>query len=169
VIFLLLTALGAWVEIRLPATLTPIPITLQPLFVILAGALIGPRTGAMAMAAYLALGAVGAPVFAGGRGGFIWLLAPSGGYLLAYPLAAFVVGVVAARGAGGVRLVAALTAGMAVIYLGGASWLWILTRQDLSVILTQSVLPFLPGDLFKIVVAWFTVRSLRTTSFGQSS
>jgi biotin transport system substrate-specific component len=166
VLFVLLTSIGAYVAIWI-ATLTPVPITLQPLFVILAGAMLGPRAGAVAMATYVLLGAAGAPVFAGGRAGYVWLFGPTGGYLLAYPAAAFVVGLLAGRSAGGLRLLAALTVGMALIYLGGLSQLWILTRQDLGTVFFQSVVPFLPGDLLKIGLAWLTVRSVRSTSFGR--
>lgn len=119
------------------------------------------------MASYVALGAAGAPVFAGGRAGYVWLFGPTGGYLLAYPAAAFVVGLLAGRAAGGLRLLGALTIGMALIYLGGLSQLWMLTREDLGTVFMQSVVPFLPGDLFKVVLAWLTVRSIRSTSFGR--
>jgi biotin transport system substrate-specific component len=166
-IFVLLTTLGAYVSVPLPPQISPVPVTFQPLFVILAGALLGSRAGALAMASYVLLGAAGAPVYAGGRGGWVWLLSPSGGYLLSYPLAAFVVGLIAGKAASKARLFTALLAGMAVIYVGGASQLWLMTRPALSTLLVQSVLPFLPGDLFKIGVAWMTVRSLRSTSFGR--
>jgi biotin transport system substrate-specific component len=166
IFFVLATALGAWVAIWI-RNITPVPITLQPLFVILAGAVLGPRAGALSMASYVALGALGAPVYAGGAAGFGWLLGPTGGYLLAYPAAAFVVGLLAGRSAGGLRLFGALTIGMALIYLGGLSQLWILTRQDLGAVFMQSVLPFLPWDLLKIGLAWLTVRSIRSTSFGR--
>jgi len=164
-IFVIATSLGAYVSIDL--VFTRVPITLQPLFVILAGAVLGPRAGAVAMVSYVMLGAAGAPVFSGGRGGFIWLLGPTGGYLLAYPAAAFVTGLLAGRSQNGLRLFGALTIGMAMIYVGGASQLWLLTHQSLNAIMIQAVLPFLPGDLFKIVVAWMTVRSFRSTRFGR--
>jgi biotin transport system substrate-specific component len=166
IMFVLLTSIGAYVSIEI-RNVTPVPITLQPLFVILAGAVLGPRAGALAMATYVLLGAAGAPVFAGGRAGYVWLFSPSGGYLLAYPAAAFVVGLLAGRSAGGLRLFGALTIGMALIYLGGLSQLWLMTRQDLGTVFLQSVVPFLPGDLFKICLAWLTVRSVRSTSFGR--
>jgi biotin transport system substrate-specific component len=166
-IFVLLTTLGAYVSVPLPLSISPVPITLQPLFVILAGAMLGPRAGALAMASYVLLGAAGAPVYAGGRGGWIWLLGPSAGYLISYPVAAFVVGLIAGKDAGKLRLLGALLAGMAAIYLGGASWLYLMTRPGFTTLMMQSVLPFLPGDLFKVGVAWMTVRSLRSTSFGR--
>src|SRR5688572_24479430 len=124
-VFVILTSLGAQIAVWF-LNITPVPFTLQPMFVIMAGAVLGPRAGAVAMVSYVLLGALGAPVYAGGRAGAVWLMGPTGGYLLAYPAAAFVVGLLAGREAGKARLLGALTAGMAMIYLGGLSQLWIL-------------------------------------------
>lgn len=162
VAFVVATALGAYVWVPLP--FTPVPITLQPLFVILAGAVLGPRAGAAAMATYVAVGAAGAPVFSAGNAGLPWLMGPTGGYLLAYPAAAFATGTLAGRRPGGLRLFAALAAGVALLYAGGVSQLWILTRQDPATLLLQGVVPFLPGDLLKVAAAWAGVRGLRSTS-----
>lgn len=166
-VFVLLTSFGAYVAVPVP--LTPVPITLQPLFVILAGAVLGPSAGALSMAAYVALGASGAPVFSNGHAGLPWLMGPTGGYLLAYPMAAFAVGALAGRaeGRGALRLLGALVAGMALVYLGGISQLWILTRQDPATLLRLGVLPFLVGDALKIGVALLVVRGLRATSLGR--
>ena len=82
VAFALAPAAGAYIAIPLP--FTPVPITLQPLFVILAGALLGPWAGATSMAMYLTLGAIGAPVFSGGHAGLPWLMGPTGGYLAGF-------------------------------------------------------------------------------------
>jgi biotin transport system substrate-specific component len=166
VAFILGTAAGAYVAIPLP--FTPVPVTLQPLFVILAGALLGPWAGATAMAGYLALGMGGAPVFSAGHAGLPWLLGPTGGYLIAYPAAAFVVGVLVGESRAALRVGLGLAAGVAVIYLGGLSQLWILTRQDFSTLLLQGALPFLAGDLLKVLVALALVQSLRRTRPGPS-
>lgn len=154
VAFVIATAIGARIAVPLPVG--PVPMTLQPLFVILAGAVLGPWTGAVAMVAYVATGAAGAPVFSGGGAGVAWLMGPTGGYLLAYPAAAFVVGLVAGTRRGrlhGVRLLAGLALGVATMYVGGLSQLWILTRQDPGALLAQGVLPFLVGDALKILIA----------------
>ena len=89
-LFAALTGVVAWFKIPLP--FTPVPITLQTLLVLMSGAMLGAYYGALAMIIYLVLGAIGLPVFAGGSSGFGALLGPSGGYLLSYPIAAFVIG-----------------------------------------------------------------------------
>lgn len=163
--FALATSFGAYVAVPLPWT--SVPMTLQPLFVILAGAVLGSRAGAGAMAGYLAAGAMGAPVFSFGGAGLPWLMGPTGGYLLAMPAAAFVVGAVAGRDGGWFRLLAGLTLGMATIYLGGVSQLFLLTRQELGGLLAVGVLPFLAGDVTKILGAALLARSVRSTSLGR--
>ena len=89
-LFAALTGVVAWFKIPLP--FTPVPITLQTLLVLMSGAMLGAYYGALAMIIYLILGAIGLPVFAGGSSGVGALLGPSGGYLLSYPIAAFVIG-----------------------------------------------------------------------------
>jgi len=163
--FALATSFGAYVAVPLPWT--NVPMTLQPLFVILAGAVLGSRAGAGAMAGYLVAGAMGAPVFSFGGAGLPWLMGPTGGYLLAMPAAAFVVGAVAGRTPGWLRLVGALTLGMATIYLGGVSQLYLLTRQEMGGLLAIGVLPFLAGDVTKILGAALLARSVRSTSLGR--
>ncbi|MDP3765716.1 MAG: biotin transporter BioY [Nanoarchaeota archaeon] len=89
-LFAALTAAVAWFKIPLP--FTPVPITLQTLVVLLSGAMLGPYYGALSMAVYIAVGAIGLPVFAGGASGIGVLLGPTGGYLFSYPIASFVTG-----------------------------------------------------------------------------
>ena len=94
----LFAALTAAVSpVKIPLGFTPVPITLQTIMVLLSGAMLGPWYGALSMAIYLLLGALGLPVFAGGGSGIASLLGPSGGYLFSYPLAAFVVGYLAQK------------------------------------------------------------------------
>jgi biotin transport system substrate-specific component len=160
------TAIGA--QVRVPLPWTTVPMTLQPLFVILAGALLGTRLGAASMAVYLAVGVLGAPVFSGGGAGVGWLMGPTGGYLVAFPAAAGAVGWLAGDRAGGsVRLFVALVAGLALIYLGGVTHLAILTGRDWSSLLALGVLPFLGGDLVKVLIALIVARPLRPISLGR--
>lgn len=163
--FVLATSFGAYVAVPLP--LTPVPVTLQTLFVLLAGSVLGARAGAGAMAMYLALGASGAPVFSFGGAGLPWLLGPTGGYLLAMPAAAYLVGAAAGRDAGWLRLVVGLALGTVTLYLGGVAQLLLLTGREPGALLAVGVLPFLVGDVAKILAATLLTRSVRTTSLGR--
>jgi biotin transport system substrate-specific component len=151
-----LVAAAAQIAVPLPGT--PVPMTLQPLAVLLVGGLLGPALGARAMVLYLALGAAGLPVFTPyGLPGLARLIGPTGGYLLAYPVAAFAVGRLAGDGRRLGRLVLAVGAGLVLIHLGGAAQLLLLTgRADLAVRL--GTLPFVAGDLGKLALAVVLLR-----------
>jgi len=152
VAFSLFIALSAQVVIPLP--FTPIPITLQTFAVLLTGALLGSRLGALALVAYLVEGAVGLPFFRGGNGGWLYLmLSPTAGYLLAYPLAAFLTGWLAERGWDRkfTTAAAAISLGSAVILFGG--WLGLLRFQTAANAFALGVAPFIIGDIIKIALA----------------
>lgn len=146
-----LVALAARVTIPLP--FTPVPITGQTFAVLLVGALLGSRAGAAAMITYLVEGAMGLPVFAGGRGGADVLVGPTAGYLYGFVAAAFVTGWLCERGWDRRVHTAALAmlVGNAVIYLFGLPWLAYFIGPDR--VLVAGLLPFIPGDLFKVVLA----------------
>lgn len=146
-------ALALAAQFALPIPGTPVPLTLQPLVVVLAGLLLGPAAAAAAMVLYLVAGAAGLPVFAPiGAPGLVRLLGPTGGYLLAYPVAAAVAGRLGAgRAAFATRVMAAM-AGMLVIYLGGLAQLAVVTGSLASAALL-GVLPFVAADAVKAVVA----------------
>lgn len=165
VAFAVATAFGAAVAVPLPWTI--VPMSLQPLFVILAGTMLGARAGAASMALYLAIGAAGAPVFAFGGAGVPWLMGPTGGYLLAMPFAAFVTGWAAGRGRGWLRLGFGLTLGILTIYLGGVAQLLLLTGQDVRSVFAVGVVPFLAGDVAKILAAALLTRSTESKSPGR--
>lgn len=151
--FSLLTALAAQVVIPLPWT--PVPITGQTFAVLLTGALLGSRLGALAMIAYLIEGASGLPFFQSGNGGAHYLLiSPTAGYLLSYPLAAFITGFLAERGWDKRFPTAALAMaiGSVLILLCGWSWLAMWSGSAAHA-LSIGVLPFLPGDIIKIALA----------------
>lgn len=165
VAFALAMCLGAYVAVPLPWT--PVPLTLQTLFVILAGAVLGAGAGAASMALYLAVGMAGAPVFSLGGAGLPWLLGPTGGYLIAMPAAAWLVGVAAGKAPAWPRLLGALTLGMATIYVGGLAQLFLLTRPEPGALLAVGLLPFLAGDVTKILAASLLARSVRSSSLGR--
>jgi len=152
-IVIVAVALALASQFALPLPRTPVPLTLQPFVVVLAGLLLGPLDAAAAMVLYLAAGAMGAPVFAPiGPPGLARLLSPTGGYLLAYPFAAAVAGRLGAgREQFGARLVAAL-AGILALYLGGLAQLAVITGSLASAAVI-GVLPFVAADLVKAIVA----------------
>jgi biotin transport system substrate-specific component len=131
----------------------PVPMTLQPLAVLFTGAVLGSRRGVLALALYLAEGAVGLPVFAGGAG-IAYMLGPTGGYLVSYPVAAGLVGWLAERGWDRklAWTAAAMTLGLLVIYAFGVVWL-VGFLGELWTALVQGMLIFIPGDLVKIAIA----------------
>ena len=153
-VFAIATAVSAKLSVPLPGT--PVPFTFQPMVVMLAGALLGARLGASSQIAYLAMGLAGLPVFAAGAGA-AYLLGPTGGYLMAYPLAAFVTGSLVGERVPSIVL--GLLAGLAVIYAGGLAWLSALGSFDTAVVF--GLRPFILADLVKVVLATVVVLSLR--------
>ncbi len=139
-------------RLAVPVPLTPVPVSLQDLAVLLVGVVLGPLGGGAALVTYLVVGALGAPVFSMGQGGLPWLFGPTGGYLLAYPMAATIMGAFAVHSRRvGPMLVGALAA-QAVVYLGGVGQLLLLTGQGLSAMVALGVTPFLPGVVIKTVL-----------------
>lgn len=143
---------AASAQVAVPVPLNPVPMTLQPLAVLVVGALLGPAAGAAALTAYLGLGLLGLPVFAGGSGGFVHVIGPTGGYLLAFPAAAAVAGF-ATRGEGSVlRVLLFCALAMVVIHLGGTAHLALL-GGDVNGAFRIGFVPFLTGDLLKVGLA----------------
>jgi biotin transport system substrate-specific component len=140
-------------QIAIPIPGTPVPFTLQPLAVVLAGLCLGPVAGAASMVLYVLVGALGAPVFSPiGAPGVLRLIGPTGGYLLAAPAAAAIAGLVARRfPAFGGRLLAAFL-GIATLYLGGVAQLELLTGS-LERAAAMGTMPFILADLGKVAVA----------------
>lgn len=143
-------ALAISAQIKIP--FYPVPVTMQTLVVLLVGMSYGLRLGAASLASYLVLGAMGAPVFASGAG-LAYMVGPTGGYLAGFFVSAVIMGMLAERGwSQRVFLVAgAMIIGHATIYLMGAGWLS--TFIGLEKAITAGVLPFLYGDLLKLVIA----------------
>ena len=141
-----------------PVPGSPVPVTLQDLAAIVLGGALGPVAGTGAVLLYLALGAAGLPVFAAG-GGPAYLLGPTGGYLLAFPLAAWVAGRFA--GAGVARHAVAALAGLAVIHAGGVSWLAVQAGSAEAAVRLGS-LPFLATGAVKVGLAAGLIAALRS-------
>jgi biotin transport system substrate-specific component len=159
---LFVTALtAAAAQVSIPVPFTPVPFTLQPMVVLLGGAVLGSRLGAASQVLYLLIGLAGFPVFASSPvlpQGIFRLLGPTGGYLISYPLAAFVTGALAERGFDRryATSVLAMMAGLAIIFACGVAWLaWVArpAHPGVSAALRTGLIPFLPADLIKICLA----------------
>jgi biotin transport system substrate-specific component len=158
----LAVALASQAAVPVPGT--PVPVSLAPLAVVLVGGLLGARTGAAALVTYLAMGALGLPVFAPvGLPGAARLFGPTGGYLLAYPVAAALAGTVTARGAGWGRALLGPALGLLAIYAGGCAQLLVLTGSARDAVALGAV-PFLLGDGVKIGVAALALRRFVPTT-----
>ena len=147
------TALAA--QIAIPVPWSPVPITGQSFAVLLTGAVLGARRAFLAQLLYLAEGAIGLPVFAGGGAGIAKLMGPTAGYLLAFPLAAALTGALAERGWDRrfPSMLAAMLLGSAVIFTFGLAILSRFVSSDQ--VLQAGLIPFIPGDLVKSTLAAF--------------
>lgn len=153
-----LTAAGAYLSIPIG----PVPIILQNMFVMLSGLLLGSRWGLASVGVYLLAGACGLPVFSGGLGGISRMVGPTGGYLLGYLPAVYVIGLITEKVKQNMVFdVIAMSCGCIIIYLCGVTWLKILTGMTVSKTLAVGMYPFLIGDALKIAAAAAIAKSLR--------
>ena len=154
-VFTALIAALAQVSIPLPGG---VPVTMQTLGVLLAGIVLGARNGAAAALCYLLIGAMGAPGFAGFSGGLARLVGPAGGFLLSYPLMAWICGRFAGRGSRG-YMAAGLLIASAVCYIMGCVMYMAVTGTGIRAVVAACVLPFLAGDALKMLLAaWLGTR-----------
>lgn len=153
-----LMAVGAYLAIPIG----PVPVVLQNMFVFLAPLLLGRRWGLASVCVYLLAGACGLPVFSGGMGGIGRFFGPTGGFLLGYMPAVFLIGVlVSGRRSLFWRDVFAMVLGSVILYGCGLSWLKFVLGFTWSKTLAVGMFPFLVGDAFKIVAAAAMAKSLR--------
>jgi len=151
-LFVILTSLGAFVRIPLP--FTPVPITLQTLFVLLSGLFLGARVGAVSQLGYLCAGALGIPIFTGAGCGLSYLFGPTGGYLWSFLLVPFFIGTCLKFAKGTMQgIFGVLLIGDAIILISGSLWLKIFFGYNWNQLISVGVLPFIPGDLLKSAVA----------------
>jgi len=155
-------ALAFFPAIEIPGV--PAPITAQTLGVMLAGSIIGARRGGLALLLFVILVAVGLPVLPGGRGGLGVLLGPSGGFILSWPIAAFVIGYLTERFWKrynlGIALAANFVGGVLVVYLIGIPFMAVVATIGLGTAITASAI-FVPGDLIKVVIASLAAVAVR--------
>jgi biotin transport system substrate-specific component len=153
-----LMAAGAFMAIPIG----PVPIVLTNLFVLLSGLLLGARWGAAGAALYLLVGAIGLPVFSGGRGGLAHIFGPTGGYLFGFILSAWITGFISERFRRSIKGSAiAVIFGSLIIYGLGVPWLKVVTQMTWNKAWMAGMVPFLPGDVMKAITAVILFRSLR--------
>ena len=158
--FIALTALSAFVRIPLP--FTPVPLTLQTFFVLLSGALLGRKLGAIAQVTYMFLGLTGQQVFTGFGSGSLYLLGPTGGYILGFILASFFAGSFLMKGKQSVFFVfIKLLAADFVILFSGTLWLKISLSCSLSKAFLLGFLPFVLTDILKVALASVVYLKMR--------
>ena len=149
-VFVILTALGAFVRIPLP--FSPVPLTLQTFFVLLSGVCLGGPRGATSQLSYVFLGVLGLPIFAGAGIGLSYFLGPTGGYLLGFVIASFWLGRFIKYSLDNFLLTLCLFCIADLILLScGIIWLKFLFGYSLTKLLFIGLIPFIPGDLLK---AW---------------
>ncbi|MFH1347495.1 MAG: biotin transporter BioY [Candidatus Margulisiibacteriota bacterium] len=151
--FIALTVAGAYIRIPLP--FTPVPITLQTFFVLLAGAFLGRKLGSLSQAGYILVGIFGLPVFTGGFYGFARIMGPTGGYLIGFLVAAFVIGRLLGNDSEApfLKIAASMLAGLVVLFTLGTIHLSIIAHISLGKATALGVLPFIPGDIIKLLAA----------------
>ena len=153
----LMTA-GAYISVPIG----PVPIVLQNMFVFLAGLLLGSRWGLASVGVYLLAGACGLPVFAGGLGGIGRIIGPTGGYLIGYLPAVFIIGYISEKGENRFSFdLIAMILGTFILYACGVTWLKTVTGMSWSKTLTVGMYPFLIGDALKIVAAAAIAKAIR--------
>jgi biotin transport system substrate-specific component len=147
--FASVTAIGAQIEIPLK----PVPLTLQTFFVLLSGAFLGRRNGFLSMGVYLMLGAVGLPVFSGASGGIARLLGPTGGYLLGFPIAAFIVGHLVSLSQNRFFIIFSMALGLLTVFVFGTVQLNFVYLHNWSESFRTGFLAFSLWDIVKLLAA----------------
>ena len=158
-LFAALTAVGAFISIPIGL----IPISLQNLFTLLAGMVLGSKLGALSQLIYVLLGTVGLPIFSGYRGGPGVLAGPTGGFLIGFILSAYVIGKLTEK-LTNVKIWSCIAIGLLgvfIIYITGVAQLVYITGIGMKEALMSGVFPFLPGDSLKLIVASFLAVRLK--------
>lgn len=161
-LFTSLTAIGSYLIIPLP--ISPVPITLQTFFVLMSGLIGGKYIGITSQLTYFFIGIIGLPVFASGLGGIGVLLSPTGGFLIAFPLAAYIAGIRKNLTDSKYLLIKLILANL-IIYLSGITYMIIGWDFNLKSALTAGVLPFIPGDLLKIILLIIIKKKIKNINY----
>ncbi|HYE68563.1 MAG TPA: biotin transporter BioY [Anaerovoracaceae bacterium] len=158
-LFAALTAVCSMISIPLP--FTPVPINLATLSVFLAGGLLGSRYGSLSQLVYVLLGVIGLPVFHSFTGGLSVLTGPTGGYIIGYIAAAWLIGFLIEKlGNDFYKIIISMIEGLIVCYTLGTLWFMYITSTGLTAALMMCVVPFLIGDAIKIIAGAILVKRL---------
>lgn len=164
--------------ISIPVVGTPIPIVLQNMLVVVTGLMLGPVLGSFATLLFLGAGALGLPIFSGGTGGIARFLGPTGGFLYGYALATLVAGLIAQKPSYGkktsvLRLVLATVLSFISMYIPGVLHFMFSMNKTFAQTMALCVIPYIPGDIVKMVIAILLASKLRTTAatyiFGEDN
>ncbi|WP_292380372.1 biotin transporter BioY [Methanosarcina sp. UBA289] len=160
-LFAAMIAVGAYIKIPLP--FSPVPVTMQSLFVFLAGSMLKSKWGTLSVLIYALLGIAGLPVFAGGASGLGVILGPTGGYIIGFIVAAFVIGYLSEKSGKNDYFSNALYMGIGLVidYALGMTQLAIVAKLDLLQAITLGVFPFILGDLLKLAIAAYIASRYR--------
>ncbi len=163
-LFAALTAVGAYIQIPIP--FSPVPVTLQVFFVLLAGSMLKSKWGSLSMVVYTLLGVAGLPVFSGGSSGLGVLLGPTGGYIFGFIVAAYFTGKLAEKaesaGKSGLAVnVLNMSAGILTIYALGVTQLMLVAEIGLETALALGAIPFIPGEIVKTAAAAYIATTYK--------
>lgn len=159
-LFTALVIVGGYISFPVP--LSPVPIVLSDFFVMMAGLFLGPAWGLTAIGLFIFLGALGLPVFAGGKAGLAVLFGPTGGFIAGFLACVLVVGLISGKGKPSlIKDLAALVAGNAILYTLGVIWLKAVLNIAWGKALALGLIPFIPGMVIKIIAALGLVQALR--------
>ncbi len=166
-LFAALIAVCGFISIPIPGT--PIPIVLQNMLTVLTGLMLGPVWGTLSTALFLVAGTLGLPIFAGGTGGIAKLMGPTGGFLYGYALATLISGMIAQRPVYGkktplLRLILATVCSFVIMYIPGVIHFMRVMDKTFSQTMTLCVIPYIPGDVVKMVLAILLAAKLRIVS-----
>lgn len=157
--FVAITAVLAQIAIPLP--FTTVPITMQIFGVYLSGIILGRDLGFISQIIYLLLGAIGAPVFANFSGGVQCIVGPTGGFLIVFPIITYIVGIISDKKFSVVKSVMILISSMVLLYVVGVLQLSFITKMSLNKSIMVGVIPFIPLDTIKIIVAYVVGIKIR--------
>jgi biotin transport system substrate-specific component len=161
-LFTSLTAVGGFISIPLG----PVPVTLQTIFVVLSGLILGAKLGALSQITYVILGLIGVPIFSGGTGGLTSVVSPTFGFLIAFIIAAYVIGKLTENNKSLSRIIYSVILGSLIIYAIGVPYFYLIFTSFLGkdinfyAALKYACIPFIPGDIIKATISIILAKQL---------